>query len=73
MPELIDAGVDGLIVPPNDPAALGEALAGLVGDPDGAFAMGRRGREKAEREFAPDVHMERLNGLYAEAQSRVRA
>jgi hypothetical protein len=43
-----------------------------VGDPDGAFAMGRRGREKAEREFAPGVHMERLNGLYAEAQARVR-
>jgi len=73
VPELIDPGVDGQIVPPNDPGALGEALAGLVGDPKEAFAMGRRGREKAEREFAPDVHMERLNGLYDEAKVRVRA
>ena len=34
------------------------------------MAMGRRGREKAEREFAPGVHMERLDGLYTETRSR---
>ena len=73
VPELIEPGVDGRIVPPNDPIALGEALAGLVSDPDGAFDMGRRGRDKAEREFAPGVHMDRLNGLYAEAQVGVGA
>ena len=28
MPELIDAGVDGSLVPADDPAALGEALHG---------------------------------------------
>jgi glycosyltransferase involved in cell wall biosynthesis len=72
VPELIEPGVDGAIVPPNDPGALGEALAGLVNDPDGAMAMGRRGREKAEREFAPVVHMERLDGLYDEARKGVR-
>jgi glycosyltransferase involved in cell wall biosynthesis len=73
VPELIEPGVDGWIVPPNDPAALGEALAGLVSDPSGAMEMGKHGREKAEREFAPGVHMQRLDGLYDEARRRVPA
>ena len=72
VPELIEPGVGGRIVPPNDPAALGEALAGLVSDPSAAMEMGKRGREKAEREFTPGVHMERLDGLYDEARQRVR-
>lgn len=35
----------GLIVPPDDPAALAEAVAGIVSIGDGAADMGRRGRE----------------------------
>jgi glycosyltransferase involved in cell wall biosynthesis len=71
VPELIEPGVDGAIVPPNDPAALGDALAALVADPATAMEMGRRGREKAEREYAPAIHMERLDALYDEASERV--
>ena len=53
VPELIEPGVDGQIVPPNDPGALGEALAGLVGDPDGAFAMGRAGARRRSGRSRP--------------------
>lgn len=67
LPELIDPEVDGLVVPPDDPTALGEALDSLVHDPARAFAMGRAGRAKAERSFAPEQHIERLDGVYAEA------
>lgn len=72
VPELIEPGVDGEIVPANDPARLAEALTSFTSDPERALAAGRAGRAKAEREFAPDLHMERLDLLYQEALSVVR-
>jgi glycosyltransferase involved in cell wall biosynthesis len=64
-------GVDGEIVPPNDPAALGETLRALAADPARAHAMGVAGRAKVEREYSSDLHMERLWRLYDEARERV--
>jgi glycosyltransferase involved in cell wall biosynthesis len=72
VPELIEPGVDGAIVPPNDPGVLGDALASLVSDPDAAMEMGRNARAKAEREYSPAVHLERLDALYLEARARSR-
>lgn len=72
IPELIEPGADGDIVPPNDPAALGASLAALLGDPGRAFEMGRAARAKAERAYAPTDHVERLGGLYEEARDRAR-
>lgn len=73
LPELVEPGVDGVRVPPEDPEALGEALETIVADPLRALAMGRAGREKAEREFGPERHLERLDAVYAEAADAVRA
>ena len=67
IPELIEPGVDGDIVPPNDPAALGRSLAGLAADPARAPAVGAAGRAKVERAFSSDLHLDRLWGLYEEA------
>jgi glycosyltransferase involved in cell wall biosynthesis len=67
IPELIRPGEDGDIVPPNDPPRLAEALSSLTADPERAFEMGRSARIRAEHEFAPGPHMERLDRLYAEA------
>jgi glycosyltransferase involved in cell wall biosynthesis len=72
IPELIDPGVDGTIVPPNDAAALGAALAELAGDPVRAHEMGRAGRAKVARAFSSELHLERLDRLYGEARDRVR-
>jgi glycosyltransferase involved in cell wall biosynthesis len=66
-PELIDHGVDGLLVPPDDSEALASALRGLVADPERAAAMGRAGRRKVERDFAPANHLAGLRHLYEEA------
>ena len=33
--------------------------------------MGKSARERALTEFAPDVHLARLDAVYAEAASRV--
>jgi glycosyltransferase involved in cell wall biosynthesis len=67
LPELIAPGVDGDLVPPNDPDALAASLQGFLSDPARAYEMGRAGRAKVEAEFSPDRHLQRLEQLYAEA------
>jgi glycosyltransferase involved in cell wall biosynthesis len=66
LPDLIEPGVHGLLVPPRDPPALAEALAELLGDPQRARAMGARGRERRRAEFDIDVLVRRLEDLYLE-------
>ncbi|HEX2062674.1 MAG TPA: glycosyltransferase [Thermoanaerobaculia bacterium] len=51
IPELVDSGVSGLLVPPQDPPALAHAMRTLLQDPERARAMGERGREKVRAEF----------------------
>jgi glycosyltransferase involved in cell wall biosynthesis len=41
----------GVVVPPNDPAAMAEAVRRLARDPAGAKRMGERAREVAVRRF----------------------
>lgn len=67
LPELIDPGVDGAIVPPDSPGALGAALRRFVDDPDRSLEMGRAGRIKAETRFGAQDHLAHLRGIYAEA------
>jgi glycosyltransferase involved in cell wall biosynthesis len=52
IPEAVRDGVNGLLVPAGDPAALEQALDRLLGDPDYAAALGRRGRSLVHEEFS---------------------
>ncbi|MBV9411862.1 MAG: glycosyltransferase family 4 protein [Acidimicrobiia bacterium] len=70
-PELIRHGVDGFLVAPDDPDALASALQSLLADPARVRAMGKAARERALTDFAPDVHLTRLDRAYAEAASRL--
>ncbi|MEZ6233632.1 MAG: glycosyltransferase [Phycisphaerales bacterium] len=54
----------GMIVPPADAGALGEALAALAVDSEGRAAMGRSSRARAEREFDVDRVAGRLLGRF---------
>ena len=67
IPELIEPGVDGEIVPPDNGVALTAAIRSLLSEPERAFRMGRAGRAKVEREFGARLHLDRLYAVYAEA------
>lgn len=51
VPEIIDHGVNGLLVEPGDAAALAEAITTLLYDPDRLRRMGQAARLKAEGAF----------------------
>ena len=51
LPELLDRGNAGLLVPPRDPVALARALAGLAADPDFRSRLGDAGRRQIESRF----------------------
>jgi glycosyltransferase involved in cell wall biosynthesis len=44
MPEVVEDGVNGFVVPPNDPVMLGRRLQWLVDHPEQAASMGAAGR-----------------------------
>ena len=66
IPEVVDGGVTGLLVPPDDPASLADALNLLLRDPGRAAAMGLAGRERAVAEFSWDAVAAQTAALYAE-------
>jgi len=71
LPELVEAGIDGFLVPPDDPAALGATLSRALGDPARLLALGAAARRKAESLFAPDRHVEAILSIYADAGAAV--
>ncbi len=54
IPEVVADGETGLLVPPDDEAALASALSRLLTDPVRTAAMGARGRVRAELDFSWD-------------------
>jgi glycosyltransferase involved in cell wall biosynthesis len=72
IPDLIDDGVQGLLVEPQDAAGLGDAIARVLDDPEEARRMGERGRERRRREFDIDVMVANLQDLYLELFAQTR-
>jgi glycosyltransferase involved in cell wall biosynthesis len=52
MPEVVEDGVTGFVVSPNDPAALRERLIWLRDHPEGARRMGEAGRRRVLERFS---------------------
>ena len=52
IPELVEDGVTGLLVPPGDPEALAAALARVAGDPALARRLGEAGRRRVAEGFS---------------------
>lgn len=58
--ELITDGVTGVLVPPQAPQELAQALASLIRDPARRLALGRAGRERVAAQFGMQSNLERL-------------
>lgn len=65
VPEVLEDGRAGALVPYGDPAALADAIRGLVRDRDRARALARRGAERV-RAFSWTRCVERHRALYRE-------
>jgi glycosyltransferase involved in cell wall biosynthesis len=63
-PELVRQGATGILVPPNDPVKLAEAMIELSGDPKRARAYGKAGHDVAFADFHPSQFTSRLEDLY---------
>ncbi len=60
VPELIDHGRDGILVPPSNPTKLADAIESLARDPDAARRFAAAGRSKVETQFHSDRSAEVL-------------
>jgi glycosyltransferase involved in cell wall biosynthesis len=71
--EIVVSGETGLLVAPDDPAALAQALLRLIASPDERSRMGAAGRKRVERHFGADGMLDAYSRLYRElAQSSRR-
>jgi len=69
IPELIREGVDGYTYQSGDMADFVAKVKRLIADPDRTIEMGRQARSKAEREFSPQAHYEKLLQIYDQAKA----
>ncbi len=53
LPEVVQDGVTGILVPPGDSQALSDAIVELLRNPERCQRMGQAGRERALAEFSP--------------------
>ncbi|WP_279581125.1 glycosyltransferase family 4 protein [Fodinicola feengrottensis] len=68
--EAVAAGETGLVVPAGDPAALADAVTGLVKDWPRAREMAQQGQERAVRLFSPDGYRAAIAELLTEGPQR---
>jgi glycosyltransferase involved in cell wall biosynthesis len=73
IPELIEQGVTGLLVPPDDPVGLAQAMSALIRDPARRAAVGTAGERRVRSNFAMksgiDALAERFGLLSADRQA----
>ncbi len=65
LPEMVEDGVTGFLVPPRDPAALGRAVAqAWTMPPEALSALGEAARERASTTFTSDRYYREMTALY---------
>jgi glycosyltransferase involved in cell wall biosynthesis len=66
IPEIVEDGVSGLLVPPNSPSALADALRMVARQPDLRRSMGERGVQLAHRDLDATRNFESILELMTE-------
>lgn len=66
IPEIVDDGVDGVLVPPSDAAALADAIVSLLNDHERRARMAGAGRDKVVTNFKFEDMLRRYEAIYQE-------
>lgn len=69
LPDVVQDGRTGLLVPPNDSQAMALALRSLLDDPERARELGAAGRAAALGRFSPDAVADGYISIYRQAAS----
>lgn len=70
IPEVLEDGSNGYLVPERDPAAIADAIERLAQRHSEWPEMGRLGRQRVERDFGLDRHLDDLERLYRDLLSQ---
>jgi len=66
VPDLVEDGITGFLVPPNQLDSLADQLEKLLVDPELRQRMGQAGMEKMSREFSVEAMVTRMTKVYAD-------
>ncbi len=72
IPEMIEDGVTGLLVPPHDPDALAEAIVRLLCDHPYADMLARAGHDLVHRSFCVELMVHAIEAIYDDGARAVR-
>jgi glycosyltransferase involved in cell wall biosynthesis len=64
--ELVEDGVTGMVVLPEDSQALAGAVIALLRDPERAKAMGQAGARRVAEGYGLEAMLDRMEGIYQE-------
>jgi glycosyltransferase involved in cell wall biosynthesis len=70
IPEIVTSGVNGVLIPPEDPAALAKAMIQTLGDPESARRLGEGGRRLVEQEYTVEKMAEKVYRVYQQVYQR---
>jgi len=70
LPEVVEDGVTGIIVPPADPDKLADAIEKLVRDEELRKTMGKKGREGVERLYNWQNNVKQMIAVYEQAVNK---
>jgi glycosyltransferase involved in cell wall biosynthesis len=70
IPEYVEEGVTGMLVPPGQPDALVQAVQALLSDPNRLCEFGRRGRERVAELFDVERTNDQLEQLFREVADK---
>jgi glycosyltransferase involved in cell wall biosynthesis len=72
IPEMIDDGVTGLLVPPHDAEALAKAITRLLVDHPYADMLARQGHDLVHDRFCIELMVEAVEAIYEDGARSVR-
>jgi glycosyltransferase involved in cell wall biosynthesis len=67
--ELVDDGINGILIPPENPEAIADAIVLLFSNPVLRNRMGKEARKKIQKEFDVKIEAKKLEAIFKSTQS----